>query len=164
MCRAVSSTTAFAAAISSLAWRPWRNSRENFGASFCSDVCEKKVIGILQHFRQCQVIAGRRFRPRPHGIAETCAAGLRAIDGYDEDVLATRFVGRVGVGTFEKNLVLDLNGVQFTGANAKKCELTGLRLLPKYLEVAVCTLRFPEPSNGRKQELFPGMRPDRVSE
>ena len=118
----------------------------------------------VEDLGQREVVARVRLRPGAHRDAEAGAAGLEAVHGDDERVLAARRVVAVGVAAAEEHLVLDRDPVQLARAHADERERPVLERFLLDLEAVVPALRTPEPDAGRQEELLPRVRADRVAE
>src|SRR6266571_8672975 len=64
----------------------------------------------------------------------------------------------VCIGTLQKDLVLNGDGMEFTRADPKKGELRGFMVLRNNLKTVSFSLRLPQPNYRGMKKFFPGVR------
>ncbi len=120
----------------------------------------------LEHLGECDVKAALGGRARAHRDAEAGVAGLRALDGDDEHVLAPGAIGRVGVGAAEQHAVEDSHRVQLARTRAqKRVAPSAAGLLHEFGQPALLVApRAPQGQLRRQLVALPGVRADGVGE
>ena len=149
--------------IATLGGRP-RQLPQYLAAALASHLDQKPVLA-LEDLGQREVVAGLDSWSRLHRGAEAGAAGLEAVDGDDEGVLAASGVVALDLAALEEDRVLNRDRMQLARAHAEKGEWRVYECLLLDVEATVAPpLRLPETHVRGQQELLPGMRADGVSE
>ena len=125
---------------------------------------DREVLAALEQLGEDQVVAGIGRRAGPHRGAEARPAGLVAVDGDEEDVLAPGRVVAVGVAAAEQDTVLHRDRGQLARLDAEEGELARVHGLLIDLEPVPALRRAPEPHARREQILLPRGRPGGVAE
>src|SRR5947209_3361991 len=97
-----------------------RKITDDFSAQIRSDVEDKIMPFCVQYFRKRQIIPEGRLWSRLHRYAEACPSGLAAIDCNDKDSVPPGCIRRINISTFQKDIVLNGNSMQITGAYANE--------------------------------------------
>ena len=104
----------------------------------------------VDDLRHCQVETRRNLGAGLHGCAETSPTCLTAVHSHDEGVLSSALVDGIHIGTTRKNLVLNGDRVQLTGANADECAFLLVRVFLMKLNLTSLSSGTEQPLPRRK--------------